>query len=323
MRPFYKASTNIFRLAFVRQYAKPVDVRFIQSEAQQQKEVMARYKSKLEKKAKAEGLKNSEELKAKLKDKIDQRKKAFSKVDPLKELENIEKAQKLKDVLEGKKGTKKDLGAIDPATPKKAYKTLNSYVKLDMFEKLPASQINLIWRARFQTKERSLCAIIEADTFDRMFKHAVKNPRFILPLPKLDAKVDESNKKEADVPSPSEMHFIQWAPVGKDTTHLMITSLAEFKMHKEFARPHTTIEFHSELKDSKGVVLMNGQIDKDAAVSLKDAKLLLLNLQRFYGGMGETSPASKERIKLVEQFNQGSTNFDVKKFLKLAQTMEN
>ncbi|VEU19687.1 DEKNAAC100880 [Brettanomyces naardenensis] len=302
-----------------RRYACPVNVRFIQSKSMQEREILARYQAKLEEKARAEGLKNTTELKEKMKDEIDRKKKLLNKIDPLKELEDYERAEKLRAALEGKKGPKKDLGAIDPSSPEKPFKTLNSYVRVDKVKDLPADQISLIWRARFQMKERSLCAVVPGQSFDRLYKNARKYPTFVLPLLRDDAQVEQSDNSQP----PMEMHFVQWAFVGPSTTHVLITSLAEYKLHKEYARPHTTIAFHSELKDSKDIVLMSGQVDKDAAVSLQDAQLLLLNLQRFYGGLGEESEISKERLRLVEQFNTGSANFDMEKFMQLAQSLEN
>ncbi len=320
----YRRVVSVAYSVFRRCYARPIDVRFVQSNATQQNDVLAKYKEKLEKKAKEQGLKNLDELRERMKDEINKRKQEFTRVDPLEELQDLEKAQKLKDVLEGKKGSKEDLGKIDPGIPKQAYKTLDDYVKLDLFKKLPTSQIGLIWRAGFQTKERTLCAVVDGNSYDRMYHYAINNPRFVLPLPKEDAQVDKAQKHDSvDSHTPVEMHFVQWAPVGKDTLHLMITSLAAFKLHKEYAKPHTTVSFHSELKDSKGLVLMNGQVDKEAAVSLKDVRLLLLNLQRFYGAMGDSSDVSKQRIKLVKDFNRGSSKFDVKKFLELSESMEN
>lgn len=321
----YRRATVIAYSFFKRCYARPVEVRFVQSNAKQQNDVLERYKEKLERKAKEQGLKDLSELKTKMKNEIDKKKREFSKVDPLEELQDFEKAQKLKAVLEGKKGSKKDLGEINPDIPKRPYKTLDDYVKLDLFKKLPPTQIGLVWRARFQTKERTLCAVVDGSSYDKMYHYAIDNPRFILPLPKEDAQVEKAKDHNSsnNGRTPVEMHFIQWAPVGKDTLHLMITSLAAFKLHKEYTKPHTTVSFHSELKDSKGLVLMNGQVDKEAAVSLKDVRLLLLNLQRFYGAMGDSTDISQQRIKLVHDFNQGSGEFDIEKFLELSESMEN
>ncbi|QPG75650.1 hypothetical protein FOA43_003007 [Brettanomyces nanus] len=321
MRYNYRSTLQLIKPFFSRRYAFPVNNRFIQSKADQQNEILAKYKVKLEAKAKQEGLKNVEQLREKMRDKIENKKKQFSKVDPLRELENLERAEKLKAAIEGKKGSKQDLGAMNPESSSKPFKTLDSFVKVENLKKLPANQISLIWRARFQMKDRSLCAAVPADSFGRMYEHARKNPRFVLPLPRDDAQVEKGEQDEAHVPV--EMHFVQWSFVGPNTAHVMITSLTEYKLHNEYARPHTTVAFHSELKDSKHLVLMNGQVDKDAAVSLQDARLLLMNLQRFYGGLGEESEISKERLNMVKLFNRGSGEFDVKRFIELAEMIEN
>lgn len=64
----------------------------------------------------------------------------------------------------------------------------------------------------------------------------------------------------------------------------MLTSLAEYKLHKEYAKPHTTLMFHQELVADTGIVLMNGRVEEDVPLSMDEAQLLLLNVQRFYGG---------------------------------------
>lgn len=302
-----------------RRYASPVNVRFIQSKSTKE-EILARYKEKLVEKAHAEGVKGIEELKDKFKEKLDAVKKDLSKVDPLKELDNYEKAQRLQAALDNKKGTKKDLGTVKKTSPKVPFKTLESYVKADKFTELDQKQIELIWRARFIGKDRALCACVPADTFDRMYKNARKWPRFVLPVPHDEADVAGSS---SDGKSPVEMHFVQWSFVGPQTTHVMVTSLAEYQMHKEYARPHTTVAFHEELEKAKGLVLMNGQVDPDAAISMHDVKLLLMNLQRFYGGLGEDTPVSKERLEMVRQFNEGSKEFNLEKLIESAGSLEN
>ena len=105
------------------------------------------------------------------------------------------------------------------------------------------------------------------------------------------------------------MHFVQWSFAGPQTTHCMLTTLAEYKLHKEYAKPHTTLMFHQELVNSKNLVLMNGQVEEEAALSMDDAQLLVLNVQRFYGAVGDEA-LIKRKHELLRAFTT-SENFDV------------
>ncbi|GMF56897.1 unnamed protein product [[Candida] boidinii] len=69
---------------------------------------------------------------------------------------------------------------------------------------------------------------------------------------------------------------------------------------------------------------MNGIVEKEASINMQESQLLLLNIQRFYGGLSHTqSEISKKRLELVEIFNTGKKTFDVEELISLAQSMEN
>lgn len=265
-----------------------------------------KYKAQLEKKAREVGAGSIDELKEKMKDTIKERREQFNRVDPLAELEEYER----KCALEAQEKMKKEGKLRDPrapGVPEKPYKTLDSYVATDKLQELAPETIGLIWRARFEQKEDALLSIVPADVFDKLFKNARENPIFVLPLPRGDG---------------TEFHYVQWAFVGPDTVHCMFTTLLEFKTHKEYARPHTTVSFHTELKQSKGIVLMNGHVEKESAVKLPDAQLLMLNIQRFYGAMSETETA-KRRLQMLRDFTSGSPAFSFDQLIAEAQSLEN
>lgn len=266
-----------------------------------------KYKSKLEKKAGELGAKDVDELKEKLKNEIETKKKEMNLIDPLKELEEYERrqAEEVKR-LKQNEGTGVR-GAIDKNTPKLPYKTLSSYMAVEKLHELPLKEIELLWRARFAKKERSLQAVIQGEQFGTIFANAFKNPNFILPLPKGD--------------DGYEMHFVQWNFVGKNTTHCMLTSLAEYQLHKEYAKPHTTLLFHQELLENKELVLMNGEVEADVPLTMDEAQLLVLNVQRFYGGLKE-SKATKEKVALLRDFTSGNPNFDMKKLIEQAASFD-
>lgn len=270
-------------------------------------EVLAKYKQKLESKAKGLGLTSIDELQIKLKDEIEQKKKEMNAADPLKELEQYEKRQQEEYENDKSKLTTKVRSPIDKETPKLPYKTLHSYVDIEKLKLLPRKELELIWRARFANNERSLQAIVEDVQFASMFANAFKNPSFILPLPKGN--------------DGYEMHFVQWSFVGPKTTHCMLTTVAEYKLHKEYAKPHTTLMFHQELIGSNGVILMNGQVEKESSLTMDEAQLLVLNVQRFYGAIGCPENAAK-KLKILQDFTQGNADFDMQKLIDEATSFE-
>lgn len=309
--------TNSIRTASV------TNVRFIQSKHFIDKQIKEKYKGKLEARAKQKGLETAEKLMEEMKDTIEETKKQLNMIDPLKELEDYEQAMNLKDSFEGKKkNVDYANNAISPDVPTKPYKTLESYLVVDKIKDLDAQQIEFLWRAKFQKDPQSLIAVAPKDTFEAMYKNARKYPTFVLPLPKEDAQVDKPDASDS-TSTPMEIHFVQWSFVGPHTTHCMVTTLMEYKLHKEYARPHTTVSFHQELENDKNIVLMNGHVDENAAITMSEAQLLLLNIQRFYGAFQTGSEIEAKRLTLVECFNTGSSTFSMDDCITLSQSMDN
>lgn len=275
-----------------------------------------KYSSKLKQKAQQQGYQSVEQLKESLKADIEKRKKELNKIDPLQELHDYE--QRLKMSQNNLKVTQ-NRGPVDSKQPTVPFKTLDDFLKLDKVKDLSRQEIEFLWRARWANKEGVLSAVVPLEIYEKMESHIRACPTFVLPLPReIDAATSEPGASDQGM----ELHYIQWQMAGLNTTHCIMTSLAEYKLHKEFAKPHTTFQFHRELVDDKKIVLMNGQAEKDVNVSLADAQLLLLNVQRFYGAMGDTTPASKQRLKLLHDFAKGSPDFSVELLISLAQSME-
>ncbi|GEQ72662.1 hypothetical protein JCM33374_g6349 [Metschnikowia sp. JCM 33374] len=290
----------MFAKNLTRLLSKPTAIRFYAT-ASKNESVLDRYRSQLQQKAKEVGVSSIEELKESLKDEISTKKKEMNAVDPLEDLESFEKeqAEKLRQRKADQKNSKiRD--AIDASIPKAPYKTLSSFVDVEKIRQLPEKELKFIWKARFDSNERAMSAALSSSQFATLFANAFKNPSFVLPLPK-----DESGY---------EMHFVQWSFVGPQTTHCMLTSLAEYKLHKEYAKPHTTLMFHQELLGDSDVVLMNGQLEQDVALSMDEASLLVLNVQRFYGLM--ESAGTERKLALLKAFTQGDSSFNMEKLIE-------
>ncbi|ODV63529.1 Atp11p [Ascoidea rubescens DSM 1968] len=271
-----------------------------------------KYKEKLLEKAKKVGAGDISQLKEKLKDEIEEKKSEFSKIDPLKELDNyLSKNQntahdpkiiKINKPLDQKKIDSEKLN-------KKPYKTLNSYIDVEKVSNLKREEIEFIWNSRFMNKENTLIAATDLETFNIMLSNAKKNPIFLLPLPK-DGVSDIANSNSNKPHKNHELHLIQWIFSEKFTTHCIITTLAEYKLNKEFSRPHTTLTFHSELADSKDIILINGLVESEN-IKLPEAQYLVLNVQKFYGGLKNSVEPNKRRLKLLNDFTSGSSEFNL------------
>jgi ATP synthase mitochondrial F1 complex assembly factor 1 len=155
-------------------------------------------------------------------------------------------------------------------------------------------EIELIWRAG-HTKDSLICAVIPIGIYTRMISLAREHPMFILPLP-----------RESGV----EMHFMQFKFPEANVSHILFTSLLEYKTHGEFARPHTTVMHFEDLAEEKGIVLMRGEVDSGHGMGLEDARMLVIGVQKLFG-TDVSSERGKIRRELIEKFSKGSEEFDV------------
>lgn len=269
-------------------------------------DVLAAYHEKLQKKAALLGVDTVEELKEKLKPDIEAAKAKLNKIDPLEELQQYTEKQQQEAAGASATATKIRLSIAKDAKAA-PYKTLGLFVDVDKLAELPRKELELIWKARFASVDRTMSAMLEGTQFSRIYATAFKNPSFILPVPK--------------GPDGHEMHFIQWSFVGPNTTYCLFTTVAEYKLHKEYAKPHTTLMFHQELAELNDAVLMNGLVEQESSLSMEEAHLLVLNVQRFYSGLKDSS-TSKLRAHLLHQFTKGDADFDMKKLVEASTNVE-
>ena len=180
-------------------------------------------------------------------------------------------------------------------------KTLSSYIDLDKTLQLPQREIEYLWRLRHASDKQSLCAVIPNHTYSRIESTARRHPQFILPLPR--------EGKGA------EIHFLQWTFPTPTTATVLFTHLAEFKLRGEFAQPHTTVTHHLDLREDKGLVLLQGAVVEGRGLTVDEGKWLLMCLQKFYGGEGEQST----KRRLLESFSGGDEGFKVEELLEEAE----
>ncbi|KAF2157345.1 F1F0 ATP synthase assembly protein-like protein Atp11 [Myriangium duriaei CBS 260.36] len=283
-----------------RRWAQVHDIRFLTSHQKPAEKVLEKYRNKLDQRAKQEGLDGIGSLKEKYQDKIsDLRRKA---------------------TVPGATGPPQSTATNAPyqapappqpqptspatqytAEAKAGVKTLDSFIDVEKTRVLPQKEIEYLWRLRHASNERSLCATIQADMYDRIASTARKHPQFVLPLPREG--------------QGAEIHFLQWTFPSENTVTVLFTHLAEYKLRGEYSQPHTTVTHHLDLSKDTGLVLLQGTVLPDRGVSVDEGKFLLMCLQKFYSQTSEQTP----RRKLLEQFTQGDASFEVQKLLEEAE----
>ena len=308
-RSIWSARAAVRNHNYQRRWAQVLDVRIVSRH--QSDKVLDKYRQKLDQKAKQQGLNNVDELK-----------EAYS--EKIQELRN-------KAIVPGANAP---LNAQQPPTPQQAassiphqappppqpqavpqlpksgdgIKTLSSFVDVEKTSQLPQKELEAIWRLRHVRDPNSLCAVMPAETFNRIVDTARKHPQFILPIPR--------EEKGA------EIHFLQWTFPSPTTATVLFTHLAEFKLRGEFAQPHTTVTHHIDLAESNGLVMLEGRVMEDRGLSVEEGKWLLMCLQKFYGFEAHSDVAkfnAQRRRKLMEQFSGGDEGFRVEELLEEAE----
>ncbi|EEQ34590.1 hypothetical protein McanMca71_002447 [Microsporum canis] len=307
-----------------RRWAQVHDVRFVATH--QSSQVLEKYKEKLARKAKEEGHESVSSLKEAYKEKIQEVRNA----DVAPQIPSNQSTSSPSEPA-GLEKKSSEHTAKKPSSSAPGIKPLSSYLDLEKTSALPADTIGKLWRARHVTNPNSICASIPIETYNRMVKVARQHPQFILPLPReleipADPKAEQAGSETPGGKSMgAEMHFLQWGfhppasasdskvptPMGTHNTHtstVIFTSLAEYKLHAGFAPPHTVITHHLDFADDKGIVLMNGTVVTDKGMTVDDAQLLVLWLQKFYDWEAEGAGSQGGRKgEMLRMFTSGDT----------------
>lgn len=269
-------------------------------------DIAAKYRAKLEAKATKEGLSSVNELKEKYKDNIETQNAQYKKMDPYAKINEANESDAPAPLNETGKAASEAIKNA-PKVPSSDIKELDTFIDVEKFKLHDRKEIEMLWKLRFSSNPLAICGVVEGETFANIYKNARQNPMFVLPLPR-DAPEQEGateNDKNG-----IEMHLVQWSFVGPYTIHCLFTTLAEYKLHQEYAKPHTTLILHSDLLADKGIALLNGTVEKDVPVKLEDAHLLTLFLQKIYSATPATA-AGKRKLALLDGFTNGDVNFSV------------
>ncbi|KAF8252796.1 ATP11-domain-containing protein [Wilcoxina mikolae CBS 423.85] len=290
-----------------RRNAQVVNARFFQTRVEPR--VVEKYREKLEKKLKSEGVSSFDELKEVYKDKISAVRKeaAAPEIDAVLDATAtlVPPPPQQQHVPFNPPPPPSPIAAtaatrrVSSAPP--GVKTLSSYVDVDkLLIHNDPKEIELIWRARFVTDSSSLCATMPKETHSEMASLGKKHPMFLLPLPRDGQGV--------------EIHLLQWTFPTEYSSTVIFTTLEEYKLKGEFAQPHTTLTHHLELAEEKGLVLAQGQVVPDRGVTVSQAQFLVVALQKFYGAI--KGPETERRRKMLEMFSSGDEAFSVEALIE-------
>ncbi|PHH81303.1 hypothetical protein CDD82_1047 [Ophiocordyceps australis] len=301
-----------------RRWAQVHHVRLLAT-SQTHSDVIEKYRSKLEEKARLEGFSGIDALRNAYADKITAQKRRDQPPPPQ------PKTPKLQELLR-KPGPKPqtDWYTTDPVpekplfVPKAQIQTLDQIIDLEKVRNLPDDELAALWRLRYSKSPKNVCAVIPASTYKAMERVAIDVPRFIIPVPC-------ANNRGIVT------HLLQWMIDRPTRTSTVIfTQLAEFKARREFALPHTSITHYLDLMDERGIVLMQGQVVKGRGITPNDVHWLTMCMQRFYGSWDldserEMSPERRERAakrrQIMDSFSRGDAGFKYEDLLNEIMTL--
>ncbi|KAF2109054.1 ATP11 protein-domain-containing protein [Lophiotrema nucula] len=315
---------SALRIGQQRRWAQVQDVRFLATHHTQER-VIAKYKEKLESKAKEQGFRDISELKEAHKDKIETLRKEAAVPGATAPLTPPPTPSSSPSPFSTAQPTSTPPSPFPPPPPPPTpqaedavpppppgVKTLNSFLDLPKVAPLPSKEIQTLWHLRHASNAQSLHFALPSATFASLLSAAKRHPTFVLPLPK-EVSVEQAPTQGAG--QAAELHYLQFAHPHPKTTTLLFTSLAEFKLRGEYASPHTTITFHSELADSHHLVLGQGTVTENRGVSVDEARWLVMCMQKFYV-VGEEGQG---RGQLLEMFTRGDGGFEVERLLEEAE----
>ncbi|KAL4402825.1 mitochondrial proton-transporting ATP synthase complex protein [Malassezia pachydermatis] len=202
-----------------------------------------------------------------------------------------------------------------------------------MLQESPES-IGKLWTG-YHMMRNKISAVIPARTYLQMIETAKKFPQFVLPLPRTTT--NEEGVEEVGY----EIQYMQWMflPAPKTTSAnapppaaVLFTPLAEYKLRQEYAQPSLVLSHYTDLIESKGLVLLRGEItesspedgsDAKPSLSQSDAQILTMCLQRFYHidwaleGLDNDEQTEKRRA-LLRTFYEKPTDFKLESLVHLA-----
>ncbi|KAJ7357759.1 ATP synthase mitochondrial F1 complex assembly factor 1 [Desmophyllum pertusum] len=154
-------------------------------------------------------------------------------------------------------------------------KTLNTIMHLDKIADKSAEEIGQIWREHHKDKD-CISAVIPSNLYDRMEERFLKFPLFIYPLPR------------------EQGYEFMYAEFKDHKCYF--TSLLHYQTRGENSPWSLAMKHFTELRDSKGIVLMVGEVDTNE-MSVLDAQWVAYQVQMYYASEDD------RREQILKTFN--------------------
>lgn len=168
-----------------------------------------------------------------------------------------------------------------------APRSLDSILKLNTVRHATPEEVASVWN-QYHSGRGLVSTVISKEQFNTIQHRAKICPLFVVPLQQIDGYTS---------------YFLQ-----AQMPHLLFTGLEDYKIRGTNASPYLTVAHYTELADSKGLVLVRGDIVFPSKLSDVQAKKLLEISHSFF--------LHDSRFALVEKLNKDSADFEFQDVLK-------
>lgn len=168
-----------------------------------------------------------------------------------------------------------------------APRSLDSILKLNTVRHATPEEVASLWN-QYHSGRGLVSTVMSKEQFNTIQHRAKTCSLFVVPLQQIDGYTS---------------FFLQ-----AQMPHLLFTGLEDYKIRGTNASPYLTVAHYTELADSKGLVLVRGDIVFPSKLSDVQAKKLLEISHSFF--------LHDSRFALVEQFNKDSADFEFQDVLK-------
>ena len=169
-------------------------------------------------------------------------------------------------------------------------KRLDDIVKLALLEREPAEEVKRIWTQHHANSTHHVATTLSAQQFDSFTAHARAHSLFVLPVPK-----------------GAQGGFLTFFTQCQ-LPFVIFTLLDEYMQRSTAAGAHLVVTHYDELRESKGLVLVRGELLLTTELMPPEASTLVERLHSFY-----TTPDGQH---LVSSFNRGAVDFTFDAVLK-------
>lgn len=147
-----------------------------------------------------------------------------------------------------------------------------------------------IWTTHHASLTHHVASSLTAHEYDKFCATARAHPLFVLPVPKGTQGGFVSFFMQCQLP------------------YVICTLLEEYQRRGAAAQPHLVVSHYDELRNTKGVVLVRGELVTSTNLDREEAAKLVGHMHRFY--------MEADGQAIVSDFNRGAASFDFGQVLK-------